>query len=288
MKSEQWLDGAFSEIEFWDVWIRVGRLLRSRELQKRLSFSELDSQAAALLPDCPVEHIRILDVGSGPFTGLGVMYKGHRLDMVAIDPLAGAYRNLFKKHGIKPPLAPKLGFVEDLAIFVPVNSFDLVVCENALDHSMDPMRGILQMLEVTKPHGHVLLRHFRNEARAQDYEGLHQWNLDVGEDGDFRIWNESASLSVGDVVGDAATVSILDSDNERIVVSLRKNRSETSVSSGDYADRLRDALIQMAEASGMLYRNDMVVLWYLRLKLYCRHAFSRLTRLFEKSSARNT
>ena len=116
---------------------------------------------------------------------------------------------------------------------------------------------------------------------------MHQWNLDKGECGEFRIWNESVSLSVGDVVGDAATVNILDSDNDRIIVLLHKGLSKSLVASDDCSDRLRDTLTQIAEASEALYRNDMAILWYLRLKLYSRHAFKRTVAMLKKVSAKD-
>jgi hypothetical protein len=62
------------------------------------------------------------------------------------------------------------------------------------------------MLEVVKPGGYVLLRHYENEAETANYEGFHQWNFCV-DDGHFIIWNPESRLSVNDNLGDAAEVT---------------------------------------------------------------------------------
>jgi len=71
---------------------------------------------------------------------------------------------------------------------------------NALDHAVDPLLGIRQMLEVTRPGGWVLLRHARNEGVPGQFRvGLHQWAFDVVQGSSsarFVIWNPQLRADV--------------------------------------------------------------------------------------------
>ncbi len=68
---------------------------------------------------------------------------------------------------------------------------------NSLDHSIDPVYGIKQLLHVTKSGGWVLLRHAENEGLAGGFSyGLHQWAFTIGDEGDFLIWNLQSRINV--------------------------------------------------------------------------------------------
>jgi ubiquinone/menaquinone biosynthesis C-methylase UbiE len=87
--------------------------------------------------------------------------------------------------------------VEGLSAFFNHSRFDLVNCTNALDHSADPMAGILEMLRVVKVDRTIVLRHVRNEAENENYSGFHQHNFDL-QGGKFIIWNKQAKTIVDD------------------------------------------------------------------------------------------
>jgi SAM-dependent methyltransferase len=84
---------------------------------------------------------------------------------------------------------------EELSAFLPPDSFDIVHCRNALDHSFDPLRGVIEMLRLVRIGGVVVLYHNPNEAQSEDYSGFHQYNFDVQDDR-FIIWRGEARFDV--------------------------------------------------------------------------------------------
>jgi hypothetical protein len=58
---------------------------------------------------------------------------------------------------------------------------------NALDHALDPLPIIHNMVAVVRPGCYVVLRHAVNEAVTEDYEQLHQWTFDE-RDGRCIVW----------------------------------------------------------------------------------------------------
>src|SRR5688572_27191185 len=100
-----WRRGLNSELKFWYTFFGTKglgsegferRLDRDSVLQDATVISKLD-----LLPpqDKP---LRILDVGAGPVTNLGRIYKGRRLSIVAVDCLADRYNEILEMFDIQP------------------------------------------------------------------------------------------------------------------------------------------------------------------------------------------
>ena len=153
----------------------------------------------------PSREISILDVGAGPLTVLGKRYSGRTLKIVAVDPLADDYDRLLADAGIVPPVRTQRCGGEDLLDKFEPRTFDVVYARNALDHSADPVAIVRNMLGVAKPHGFVLLKHFRNEGESAGYEGLHQWNFDV-RDGRPVVWSHAVEYDLSGEVGAAADI----------------------------------------------------------------------------------
>jgi len=65
----------------------------------------------------------------------------------------------------------------------------IVFCANALDHCQDPYKALREMVRVCKSGGWIYLNHIAHEGRRQGYSGLHQWNIDVTDNGDCILWN---------------------------------------------------------------------------------------------------
>ena len=167
-----------AEVEFWHTFIsqRGGRW--EREFNRRVNPDEpLETWVQGYLDPPAGTAIEILDVGAGPLTILGKVWNGRQIHITAVDPLAVEYTALLRREGIVPlvPILP--AEAEQLVTQFGHERFDVVHCANALDHSHDPFRAILQMMSVVKTGGYVLLRHFRREAENRGFTGLHPMEL---------------------------------------------------------------------------------------------------------------
>ncbi len=151
------------------------------------------------------DEASILDVGAGPATTVGCRFPGMRLEVVAVDPLADRYDELLDDAGVVPPVRTQQLQGERVRERFGEGRFDIAYSRNALDHAVDPVEIIRQMVAVVRPGGFVLLRHARNEAVNQDYVQLHQWNFDV-RGGDFVIWRTDSETNVTKELAGAATV----------------------------------------------------------------------------------
>jgi SAM-dependent methyltransferase len=179
LSSVAWRLGLDEERRFWDEYLATGGLHWPEEFARRTSpDTELEPAVEARLATVTDRVPRVLDVGSGPLTALGRRPGGEPMDLVAIDPLADWYGTLYRRHGLEPRVRPRSGRAEEVAALYPDGHFDLVFCRNALDHGVDPVRGIDQMLAVTRPGGWVHLEHAEREGANQHYRGLHQWDLE--------------------------------------------------------------------------------------------------------------
>lgn len=277
MNLKSWVLGVYSEVEFWRVWTRTkGAFWRDEYVRRLQGNRALDDQAASLLPPRPPGELRILDVGSGPFSGLGTSHQGHSLSITAADPLAPAYEEIARIRNLQPPIRPTLAFAEDLGAFFPMGAFDLVVCQNALDHTFEPIRAVRQMLEVCRTDCHVLLRHARNEAENERYSGLHQWNLDANAEGKFVIWNRNESVDVNQALSGIAEVTLLSVTQRHIVVALRKTANASLFSPDDYRDRLRDVLTGLSDTATQIGRDDWLLGSCMMARTYVGYALKTI------------
>lgn len=200
---EKWLKELGSEVFFWDTLIRTGGKSINGEEVYNLRLSE--DAKFNLEEDIETNEVDVLDVGSGPFSRVGVKSERAKTNIKAVDPLASVYAKIKQKYGVESPINPGTGVVELLAEQFGEDAFDIVHMSNALDHSFDPIFGIKQMLYVCKTNGKVVLKHNKNEGENENYKGLHQWNLDV-IDSKFYIWNRQEKIDVSEIIKDYATI----------------------------------------------------------------------------------
>jgi SAM-dependent methyltransferase len=203
-----WREGLPAEVDFW-----------SQVLAKRVATDpayKLRADARApigdpvlkmLIAKIPDEAISIIDVGAGPLTAVGKTYPGKTVRVTATDPLAPEYARIMRDAGIEPPVAPIACRGEDLLNVFRPDTFDIAFARNALDHCVDPVRVITNMVQLVKEGRFVVLRHLRREAQAQLYRGLHQWNFDI-EGGEFVIWRTRRDkVHMDRVLGPSATLA---------------------------------------------------------------------------------
>jgi SAM-dependent methyltransferase len=136
---------------------------------------------------------RILEVGAGPLSRIGKKWEGHRIEIIPVDPLAGQYNRILAKRGIVPPVKTIKGSREDLQKQFPKGSMDLIYARNCLDHTADPFKSLIKLLEVLKPGRYIYFEHFPSVGEKNNYYGLHQWNFTLQED-DLHVSNKTKSI----------------------------------------------------------------------------------------------
>ncbi len=191
---ERWAEGLDEELAFWYRWLRGKGDPWPEDYKRRVDpRAELQPHLRMHIPARFGSRVRILDVGSGPLTAVGKRWRGRRVSITAVDPLADRYGELFDKLGMTPPIRPIKGEAERLGELLPDSSFDLACAFNCLDHSYDPLRSIREMVKLVKPGRAVVLDHVIDEGERMRYAGLHQWNFRA-DDGRFVIWRPGVEV----------------------------------------------------------------------------------------------
>ncbi len=211
--------GKYLELKFWDE-LASGKSGRwEDEYARRLDpNSEASGHHRQILDSHYSSKMRILDVGSGPITGIGNCYNGNRLSIYACDPNAKEYNLQLDKHGITPPIQTRYAQGESLSTDIS-GRFDWINCDNALDHSSDPDKVIEEMRKVLRPGGIITLLHIIDEGLKEGYRGYHKWNIRPHETDTFAIWNPKKRYQyIQKHLGLQITVTIM---GEHILVSLK-------------------------------------------------------------------
>jgi SAM-dependent methyltransferase len=215
------------EVDFWERWIARGGVKLEERLDRRLT----DRAVIECLRRIPEPEVEIVDVGAGPLTTLGTDFAEKRVSLTAVDPLADHYDRVLHKVGITPPVRTTQCAGEDLLGRFGADRFDLVFCENALDHTPDPLAILTNMFGVVKPGRFVVLNHFRNEAEHASYGQLHQWNFDE-QGGRCWLWRDQEHRDVGEFFSGRAVVACrreqqVGDARERVICVITKNGDES-------------------------------------------------------------
>lgn len=211
------------EEKFWAKWLAEQGGEYGDNFRERLNpLFELQEHVRGHIAAAEGATVRILDVGAGPLTVLGKVWRGRKVELVAVDPLANDYARLLKKHDVVPPVKTAYCEGERVGERFDENRFDLVYSRNALDHSHDPMGAIRQMVKVCKPGCVVLMENGVNEGEHEKYYGLHQWNFSRQE-GRFVIWNKHCRVDVAEELEGMAGVSCeVEEELKWLTVVMRK------------------------------------------------------------------
>ena len=175
------------EVQFWRNWLSTKGMYWPEDFRARFDPARpLDGHLAPYVDRVAADHVRILDVGSGPLTKLGKTHASKRLEITPTDLLAHDYDRVLSELGLVPPVRTIHADAEQLVAQFGHDAFDVVHAQNCIDHTADPVRAIDEMVAVAKPGGWVVLFHAENEGQREQYNQLHQWNLTC-EDGAFII-----------------------------------------------------------------------------------------------------
>lgn len=149
------------------------------DFQNRMSQDRVLQEPLATLIRSLPKPWRILDVGCGPLSTVGLKVGSETIELSGADPLAETYVNQLADAGISPNCELIQTDCSDLAQRFSAQPFSITCSINALDHAADPLRVIRQMAAVTVPNGYLFLRHAENEGIRERYHGLHQWNFSI-------------------------------------------------------------------------------------------------------------
>jgi SAM-dependent methyltransferase len=205
-----WRDNLGEELDFWRRSLAdpgpQGDIHRERAQVRPVS-GEMRSR----VPD-DADPVRLLDVGSGPLTTIGIEWPGRNVEAVAVDPLADEYNAILREVGIEPPVPATAVMAEELGRLFEPGSFHIVHVSNALDHTSDAVEAIRQMARVTTAGGSIMLLHHVEVGVMEGYQGLHQWNL-TPLDADVRVWSREREALLSDLVpGADISVEMLPDD----------------------------------------------------------------------------
>ena len=135
--AERAAKGSYDQIAFYE-W-------RAGELMKRLARLGLDG--------IPNEHSHVLELGSGPVGVVGFLPGSEK---VAVDPLNTYYAS---DENLTELRKPDVDYVAAGGEDVPLDSerYDLVIMENCIDHTHDPIAVMGEIYRLLRPGGVLYL-----------------------------------------------------------------------------------------------------------------------------------
>lgn len=254
--TSRWINGMPYELAFWNnvyrwKWTFEG-MMNWSNYGATIQLEGFDANAFLVSRTKP----KVLDVGCGMSYAPGNFTEKNcrrePLDISYVDPLAEHFNSILRRHR---RLLPEItfGMVEYLSSFYPDQDISLIIIQNALDHSSNPMKGIYESLATLEPTGCLYLNHHANEAETEHYKGFHQYNI-CEEDGKLVIWNKSRRWDVGKLTSGFAQVDVSKTDSGHVVATIRKTADVPSTLLADKKDRatLCRQLVAQVSASNCL------------------------------------
>lgn len=163
------------------------------------------------------EKPTILDVGCGLSYATGNLTSDNQpLDIHYVDALAPYYNKLVEQFIPDMPRI-ELGMMDYLGAFYPDHDVDLIIVQNALDHSSNPMKAVWECLSALRNGGVLYLNHHPNEAEYEKYRGFHKFNI-VNEKDDMLIWNQQSRFSLLNELKKVALVETAEVNSHQIAV----------------------------------------------------------------------
>jgi len=122
--------------------------LRGREEEVILAMQRSSRRVREILEQFQTiaDDARVIEVGSGAH---GLIFYFGTSGGVGVDPLAVSYRGLFPLWQSRAPTIAAMG--EQLPF--PDQSFDVVICDNVIDHAESPTGIVAELVRILKPGG---------------------------------------------------------------------------------------------------------------------------------------
>ena len=174
MKNSIWSKNINEELDYWRGWLKeFPNFTVKNNVNDFINKIELNK----CMKDLP-EPIKVIDIGCGLIPALCYANLEKKMNLVTVDVLAEEYIKILSDSGVKVPVLPIKGHVEELDKIFPAESFDFVYMQNSLDHCYDPIKGLKQLIRLAKPNCYIYLKHHVNVGEWTKYHGLHQWDFD--------------------------------------------------------------------------------------------------------------
>lgn len=158
------------------------------------------------------KEVRIADIGSGPLSTIG-----NYLDDVIVHVYPSDnqdFSGFWKKYNAIPEFQVEYQDMEKLEY--PDGYFDIVHCENALDHTKDALSAVKEMIRVCKPGGWVYI-----DCNLYQLSTGHKHYWNATEEGEFIKYHE-----VFDLKEFGFKIKFIDNGGEsrynRIIATLQK------------------------------------------------------------------
>jgi len=132
---------------------------------------------------------RVLDVGCGPVSLLAYAHHNGVIELTAVDVIADSYTKLLEDYGYEKAI---LGIkvveseAEHLADKLPDQKFNLVYCNNALDHTDSPSESLREMVNITETGGYIIISGNVREGTNESWDGIHMHDLFIDKNALFR------------------------------------------------------------------------------------------------------
>ncbi len=133
---------------------------------------QLPAYFEALIGD--KEEVRIAELGAGAVNTIGDSWPLVDVEIVASDIFAKEYNEFWEYHG-KEPLVP-IEYQDMENLTYDDESFDIVHCRNAIDHTPDLYKAISEMKRICKKGGWIYLAHAPGQKTR--YGGMHYHNFE--------------------------------------------------------------------------------------------------------------
>lgn len=136
------------------------------------------------------KEIDLAELGAGPIVTIGNYLSGVKVNIVASDIFSEEYRKFWKQSGKVPLQNVEYQDMEKLSY--PDESFDIVHCVNALDHTPDPFKAIEEMKRICKLGGWIYMRHAPGQKTR--YKGIHHYNFEELDLPQFHTTEEAGLI----------------------------------------------------------------------------------------------